>query len=186
MIFRVFLRKTGASWVIDAPSEAWVRGRLATGQFPCRPIQTAHHTSPEAVGCVLCPGATLHTAQAEIPPELALWGKSPGVTANLTYTRPTYADIQAVAGDLWVPLDELWLELQAGKSLTEAVQPTRGYDPLLPVQYGHPPQTYRNLHHFASLVGVPVERLYWMHDRRCLTPEQIALQIRLVRSQNRG
>lgn len=182
MIFRVFLRKTGASWVIDAPSEAWVRGRLATGQFPCRPIQTAHHTSPEAVGCVLCPGATLHTAQAEIPPELALWGKSPGVTANLTYTRPTYADVQAVAGDLWVPLDELWLELQAGKSLTEAVQPTRGYDPLLPVQYGHPPQTYRNLHHFAALVGVPVERLYWMHDRRCLTPEQI----RLVRSPNRG
>lgn len=158
--------------MLEAPSRLSIQNRLAAGSFPEPTIQNAHQTQPDSLCCTLIQNLTLTQAQAEIAPELALWPKN-GMTANLPYTKPSYADIRAAAGDLFIPPDDLWLEMLAGKSLTEAVKPTPRYDPLSPVRFrGH---NYATLFDFAAEHRLQAHRLYWIHDRRLITPERIRL-----------
>jgi hypothetical protein len=134
------------------------------------PIQNALVANPEALQCTFVPNLGPTQAQAEIAPRLALWAKE-GITANLTYTRPTYTDVHAAAGDLLVPLEDLWAEMVLGRSLTEAVRPSTNYDPLTPAYFEG--QRYPTLYVLADAIAVRPERLYWLHDRRLLTRDRI-------------
>ena len=194
------IKATGQCLVLEARSREAIFRQLDAGTFPEPTIQAAYRSvdrsvnrsvdrsadpaadrepnhnapqaQPERLHCTFVQNLTLTQAQAEIAPELALWPKN-SMTAQLPYTKPTYADIRAAAGDLFIPPDDLWLEMQAGKSLTEAVKPTPRYDPLNPVRFDA--HTYATLFDFARTYRLQAHRLYWIHDRRLITPERIRL-----------
>ena len=175
-IFRLTIKATGQCLVLEAPYREAIAHRLRSGTFPNPQVQsTPKHPQEgpwDGLHCTFVQNLTLTQAQAEIAPELALWPKN-SMTAQLPYTKPTYADIRAAAGDLFIPPDDLWLEMQAGKSLTEAVKPTPRYDPLNPVRFDW--HTYATLFDFARTYRLQAHRLYWIHDRRLITPERIRL-----------